>query len=170
MKSHFQMMAGYNRWANKLLYAAAGLLADEDYRLDRGGYFKSVHGTLNHVLVADRIWMKRFTGEGDAPKKLDVILHDDLQRLTIEREREDQRIIDWVDGLPEKTFAGRFTFTTITDMRTISQRIGPALSHFFNHQTHHRGQAHALLTGLGNDAPSLDLLYFQRSKEGLKWS
>jgi uncharacterized damage-inducible protein DinB len=170
MKTHFQMMAAYNKWANEALYTAVRTLPDEDYRLDRGAFFKSIHGTLNHILVADRIWMKRFTGEGDAPKKLDAILSDDLQKLTIEREREDERIVAWVSGLPEKAFSGRFTFTTITDLRTISQRIGPALSHFFNHQTHHRGQAHALLTGFGKDAPALDLLYFQRSKDGLKWA
>jgi uncharacterized damage-inducible protein DinB len=170
MKAHFQMMAAYNQWANRALYAAARQMPDEDYRLDRGAFFKSVHGTLNHILVADRIWMKRFTGEGDAPKKLTVILGEDLEKLTIEREREDKRIIDWLDTMEAKTVTGRFTYTTVTDMRTISQRLAPALAHFFNHQTHHRGQVHALITGFKMDAPTLDLIYFQRSKEGRKWS
>ena len=129
-----------------------------------------MHGTLNHILVADRIWMKRFTGEGDAPKRLDAIICDDLPRLSIEREREDQRIIDWISALDAKSFAGRFSYMTVTDMRTVSQRLAPALAHFFNHQTHHRGQAHALLTGFGLDAPGLDLIYFQRSEEGRKWA
>jgi uncharacterized damage-inducible protein DinB len=169
MKTHFQMMAAYNQWANELLYAAARGIPDEDYRLDRGAYFKSVHGTLNHILVADRIWMKRFTGEGDAPKKLDTILRDDLLRLTIEREREDQRIVHWIEGMDAKAISGRFTYTTVTDMRTVSQRLAPALAHFFNHQTHHRGQVHALMTGFGADAPALDLIYFQRTEEGRKW-
>ena len=170
MKAHFQMFAAYNQWANKLLYEAARRLPDEDYRRDRGAFFKSVHGTLNHILVGDRIWMKRFTGEGDAPKRLDAILCDELETLAVEREREDARIIEWVSGLDAKALAGRFTYTTITDMRTISQRVAPAMSHFFNHQTHHRGQAHALLTGFGLEAPSLDLLYFQRTQEGRKWA
>ena len=170
MKAHFQMFAAYNQWANKLLYEAARRLPDEDYRRDRGAFFKSVHGTLNHILVGDRIWMKRFTGEGDAPKRLDAILCDELETLVVEREREDARIIEWVSGLDAKALAGRFTYTTITDMRTISQRVAPAMSHFFNHQTHHRGQAHALLTGFGLEAPSLDLLYFQRTQEGRKWA
>jgi uncharacterized damage-inducible protein DinB len=170
MKTHFQMMAAYNQWANRVIYAAARQMPDEDYRLDRGAFFKSVHGTLNHILVADRIWMKRFTGEGDAPKKLDAILGEDLEKLTIEREREDKRIVDWIESMDAKGITGRFHYTTVTDMRTISQRLAPALAHFFNHQTHHRGQAHALTTGFGIDAPVLDLIYFQRSKEGRKWS
>jgi uncharacterized damage-inducible protein DinB len=170
MKAHFQMFAAYNQWANAALYGAAKLLPEADYKRDRGAFFKSVHGTLNHILVADRIWMKRFTGEGDAPKRLDAILCEDLQKLSIERAREDQRIVDWISGMDAKGLAGRFTYVAVTDMRTISQRLAPALAHFFNHQTHHRGQAHALLTGFGLDAPVLDLVYFQRSEDGRKWA
>jgi uncharacterized damage-inducible protein DinB len=170
MKAHFQMFAAYNQWANAALYGAAKLLPEVDYKRDRGAFFKSVHGTLNHILVADRIWMKRFTGEGDAPRRLDATLCEDLQKLSIEREREDQRIVDWISGMDPKGLAGRFTYVAVTDMRTISQRLAPALAHFFNHQTHHRGQAHALLTGFGLEAPSLDLIYFQRSEEGRKWA
>jgi uncharacterized damage-inducible protein DinB len=170
MKSHFTMFAAYNAWANTMLYSAVAKLPDEDYRLDRGAYFKSLHGTLNHILVADRIWMRRFTGEGDAPSKLDVILYDDFSLLRVAREVEDKRITGWIADLLPQAFSGRFTYTAVTDMRTISQRIAPALAHFFNHQTHHRGQAHALLTGFGEDAPSLDLIYFQRSEEGRKFA
>ncbi len=166
MKSHFRMFAAYNAWANSVLYSAVANLADEDYRLDRGAAFKSVHGTLNHILVADRIWMKRFTGEGDAPSRLDTILYDDFVLLRLAREAEDARIIAWIDDLRTEAFTGRFTYTTVTDLRTISQRLTPALAHLFNHQTHHRGQASALLTGLGEHAPVMDLIYFQRSEEG----
>ncbi|HBF55025.1 MAG TPA: damage-inducible protein DinB, partial [Afipia sp.] len=69
---HFRMFGHYNAWANARLYEAAGRLGDADYRADRGAFFKSVHGTLNHLLATDRIWMKRFTGEGDAPDRLDA--------------------------------------------------------------------------------------------------
>ena len=170
MKNHFRMFAAYNAWANRHLYAAVSKLPDEDYRLDRGAFFKSIHGTLNHLIVADRIWMKRFTGEGDAPNRLDVILYDDFSLLKVAREAEDARIINWIEDLRIEAFAGRFTYTAITDMRTVSQRLSPALAHFFNHQTHHRGQAHALLTGLDVDAPALDLVYFQRSEEGRQFA
>lgn len=170
MKQHFQMFAAYNQWANGVLYDAAMRLADEDYRLDRGAAFKSLHGTLNHILVADRIWMKRFTGEGDAPSKLDTILYDDRTLLRVAREAEDARIISWIGDLRPEAFAGRFTYTTVTDLRTISQRLSPALAHFFNHQTHHRGQASTILTGFGEEAPVMDLIYFQRSEAGRKFA
>jgi uncharacterized damage-inducible protein DinB len=170
MKTHFAMFAAYNEWANRIIFNAVGALPDEDYRLDRGAPFKSVHGTLNHILVADRIWLKRFTGDGDAPRKLDTILYDDFELLRVAREAEDQRIIDWISDLRPEAFSGRFTYTTVTDLRTISQRLSPALAHFFNHQTHHRGQASALLTGFGLPAPEMDLIYFQRSEAGRKFA
>ena len=170
MKTHFTMFAAYNAWANQMIYTTAAALPDEDYRLDRGAAFKSVHGTLNHILVGDRIWLKRFTGDGDAPRKLDTILYDDFELLRVAREAEDQRIMDWIADLRPEAFAGRFTYTTVTDMRTVSQRLAPALAHLFNHQTHHRGQVSALLTGFGLPAPEMDLIYFQRSEGGRKFA
>lgn len=169
MKDHFSMMAAYNHWANRRLYAAAGELSGEEYGRDLGAFFKSMSGTLNHVLVADRIWMKRFTGEGDAPDRLDAVIHGALPALKIARESEDKRIAEWVAGLDDEALAGRFTYVTATDMRTVSQRLAPALTHFFNHQTHHRGQAHTILSILGKSPPSLDLIYFQRTDEGRRF-
>lgn len=166
VKQHFAMMAAYNRWANRIVYEAAAELTDEEFRRDMGAFFKSVMGTLNHLLVTDRIWMKRFTGEGQAPTKLDTILFPALGALEIARRSEDERIVNWVDGLSDEALAGRFTYTTVTDMRTVSQRLAPALSHLFNHQTHHRGRVHAMLTALGRPSPALDLIYFQRTEEG----
>ena len=166
MRRHFRMFAAYNLWANARIYDAAADLDEEEFNRDTGAFFGSMMGTLNHVLAADRIWMKRFTGEGDAPAKLDTILHRALPGLKVAREAEDQRIMDWVEGLDDEAVAGRFTYMTATDMRTISQRLSPALDHFFNHQTHHRGQAHMILTVLGRPSVPLDLIYFQRTEEG----
>jgi uncharacterized damage-inducible protein DinB len=81
MTERYRMFAAYNAWANVRLYDAAAKLSDADYRVDRGAFFKSVHGTLNHLLVADRIWMQRFTGTGEAPGRLDAILHEDFGDL-----------------------------------------------------------------------------------------
>ena len=166
MKQHFQMMAAYNGWANACVFEAAGALAPDDLEREMGAFFGSVLGTLNHILVADRIWMKRFTGEGEAPARLDAILFAALGSLKAAREAEDGRIATWIDGLSEKAFSGRFTYMTVTDMRTVSQRLAPALAHFFNHQTHHRGQVHAMLTALGQPSPELDLIRFQRTEAG----
>jgi uncharacterized damage-inducible protein DinB len=162
VKAHFDMLALYNRWANQRVYDAAARLPDADYRADRGAFFKSVHGTLNHLLVGDRIWMRRFTGEGEAPTRLDAILHEDFAELRAAREAEDARIIRYVEGLDDAALAGRLRYRTIVKPADIEQPLAPALMHFFNHQTHHRGQVHCLLTGLTGDAPSLDLIMFQR--------
>lgn len=164
MTEHYRMFAAYNAWANERLYDAAAKLSDADYRADRGAFFKSVHGTLNHLLVADRIWMRRFTGEGDAPAQLDAILFEELSALHAARRKEDERIARYVDRLDDAALAGNFTYRTISRPATITQPLAPALDHFFNHQTHHRGQAHCLLTAIAGReaAPSLDLILFQR--------
>ena len=160
----YRMFAGYNAWANERIYDAAAKLADADYRADRGAFFKSVHGTLNHMLVADRIWMRRFTNEGEAPRQLDAILFDSLPALREARVAEDQRIHAFVESLDAAKLAGDFTYRTITNPTTLIQPLAPALDHFFNHQAHHRGQLHCLLTAIGGHdfAPSLDLILFQR--------
>ena len=129
---------------------------------DSGAFFKSMHGTLNHLLVTDRIWMQRLTGEGDAPDRLDAILFDDFAELRAAREAEDRRIVGFVTGLNEMQLAGVIRYRRVSTPEMFEQPLTPALAHLFNHQTHHRGQAHAILTSLGATAPELDLLYFQR--------
>lgn len=170
MKQHFRMFAAYNRWANGQLYDAALELSEDEFNRETGAFFRSMMATLNHILVADRIWMKRFTGEGQAPATLDTILFSDVAKLRAAREAEDQRIADYVEGLTEKALTGRFTYMTVTDMRTVSQRLAPALAHIFNHQTHHRGQAHTILTSLGKPSLTLDLIYFQRTENGRQFA
>ncbi len=162
--SRYPMFAGYNAWCNERLYAAASRLSDADYRADRGAFFKSVHGTLNHLLIGDRIWMHRFTGEGELPKSLDAILYDDFAALRAARRAEDLRISRYVESLSDADFAGSIRYRTFVNPATIEQQLAPALDHFFNHQTHHRGQAHALLSAvIGNAAtPSFDLIIYQR--------
>ncbi len=164
MKPYFDMFAGYNRWANRRLYAAARALPDIDYRKPRGAFFSSLHGTLNHLVVSDRIWMRRFTGDGPVQTRLDEILFEDLDGLDAARQAEDDRIVGYVDGLSEADLTSTFSFRTIVKPQDITQPLAPALGHFFNHQTHHRGQAHCLVTEIaGNDAmPSLDLIIYQR--------
>ena len=166
MRQRYQMFAAYNAWANRRVYDAAGALTDEEFSRDVGAFFRSLQGTLNHLLAADRIWMKRFTGQGEAPTSLGAVVHPNLDPLRLAREVEDQRIVRWIDSLDEKALAGRFTYMTVSDMRTVSQRLAPALDHFFNHQTHHRGQAHTILTALGQPSLQLDLIAFQRTEDG----
>src|SRR5918992_1097913 len=102
MQSHFGMFARYNEWANRRLYACAAALSNADYRADRGAFFASVHGTLNHLLLADRIWMNRFTGQSFGFKSLDQELYSDFAQLRAEREKDDNGIIAWVEPLTLK--------------------------------------------------------------------
>lgn len=161
MKTHFLMMAEYNRWANERLYRMAAALPDDLYRKDAGAYFKSLHGTLNHILTADRIWMWRLTGTGDHPDTLDAIVCDDLPSLTASRRAEDERITRYVDVLAEPDFEEPVNYRTLNG-KPFQQPRREILAHLFNHQTHHRGQVHALLTKMTGDAPSLDLILYQR--------
>jgi uncharacterized damage-inducible protein DinB len=162
MKAHFEQFAAYNRWANARLYQAALALGDAHYRRNVGAFFKSMHGTLNHILVTDRIWLKRLTGEGDHPDRLDAIIHDDRPALALARADEDDRIIRYVASLDEAMLDGLQEYKT-TSGKPFTQKRSDILAHLFNHQTHHRGQAHTILSiCAGREPPPLDLLPFQR--------
>ena len=163
IKTQFQTLAAYNQWSNRLIYAAAPELSDADYRANRGAFFGSLHNTLNHILVGDRIWLHRITGEGDAPERLDAILYDDLATLTAAREAEDIRLISFVDGLDSAALTGTFQYANMSGDR-FEQPLAEVLVHVFNHQTHHRGQSHTLITASDHPAPSLDLIQFYRER------
>ncbi len=165
MKDRYVTFAGYNAWANRRLYDASALLSDAEYRADKGAFFKSMHGTLNHLLATDRIWLKRFTGQGEAPDRLDATLHEHLADLRAAREVEDRRIVSYIGGLDEAALKGVIRYRRVSSPEEFVQKLAPALDHLFNHQTHHRGQAHMILTTLGKTAPELDLLYYQREVE-----
>ena len=160
--AHYRMFGHYNAWANHRLYDAAAQLSTEQYRADRGAFFKSVHGTLNHLLVTDRIWMQRFTGEGDAPNRLDAILFETFDELRAARRGggpADRRFCGWArrrahrgnDQIPPRLIAGAIRAATGACAGALVQSPDPP-----------RGHVHAMLTGLVGKAPELDLLYFQR--------
>ena len=158
----FKQFAAYNKWANARLYAAALDLPETSYRLHIGVFFGGLHGTLNHLLLTDRIWLRRLTGEGDYPNRLDAILYEDRKELSRARIAEDERLIKVIGSYDEATLKGLHGYKTTSGMPQ-SQILGEILMHLFNHQTHHRGQAHACLSILtGDEPPSLDLLVFQR--------
>jgi uncharacterized damage-inducible protein DinB len=162
MQSHFAQFASYNRWANARLYEAMLALDEAEYRRDVGAFFKSMHGTLNHLLVTDRIWMKRLTGEGEHPKGLDAIICEDRAQLALARADEDDRIVRFIASLDDAAINGTFKYAT-TAGKPFEDSRAAILAHLFNHQTHHRGQAHAILSiCTGSEPPSLDLLGMQR--------
>ncbi len=162
---YFRTLARYNRWANERLYAACAKLHEAEYLKPRAAFFGSIHGTLNHILVGDRIWMGRFTDHADGIRALDQILYPEFAGLRVAREAEDAQIVNHADALDLPTLNSTLRYKT---MRAPSQSMATpmrfALGHFFNHQTHHRGQAHGLLSQTAVPPPPLDLLYFLRER------
>jgi uncharacterized damage-inducible protein DinB len=152
-------MARYNRWMNEKLYALCGGLPDAERKRDAGAFFKSIHGTLNHLLLADRIWMGRFTGQPfTEAKSLDQELYASFDELGTERAKEDERIVAFANGLTEATLAGTLSFISIVNPAPRTCAFDLALTHFFNHQTHHRGQVTTLLMQRGIDPGVTDLI------------
>lgn len=166
LKERFDELAAYNRFVNVRLYQDAATLSDEARKRPIGLFFGSLHNTLNHLLVADYIWMRRMTGDGPQPERLNQVLHEDFEELRAARVAEDDRIFEFVTGLRPPDYDRVMEYRNSTG-KVFQQRIGPALTHFFNHEAHHRGQAHAALTILGIPEPqSFDLLAWQRANGG----
>lgn len=166
-KERYDELAAYNRFVNARLYAEAATLPDDARKRPLGLFFSSLHGTLNHLLVADYIWLRRMTGDGPQPERLSQILHEDFGELRAARVAEDDRIFDFVTGLQESDYDSRVLEYRNSTGKLFQQKLGPALTHLFNHQAHHRGQAHAALTILGIAEPaSFDLLAWQRANGG----
>lgn len=151
-----RMMARYNRLANRRLYDACAALPAEELERDRKGFFHSILGTLNHIMIGDRIWLGRFAGREMPSTGLDAILYADFAALRQAREAEDERIEDFAAGLDEAFLAATIGYRNNQGLR-FDDPMPLLLTHFFNHQTHHRGQVHDMLSQAGIAPPSLDL-------------
>ena len=158
--AHIRRMAAYNRWANRRLYEACARLDAAHFHAPRRAFFGSLHGTLSHILVADRLWLGRIEGRPET-LRLDDQPHPALAPLRAEREAVDARIVDLVAGLEEGALGGEITYTNQAGEPFRSTREA-ILLHLFNHQTHHRGQAHDQLSQTEVAPPPLDLMIFLR--------
>lgn len=158
--AHAQLMARYNQWQNRSLYAAADQLSDADRKRDQGAFWGSIHGTLNHLLWGDQNWMHRFAGtpRPTIPGKESPGLFEHWADLKREREAFDETIIGWTDGLNQEWLAGDITWFSGLSGREMTRPRWKIVTHFFNHQTHHRGQVHAMLTRLGAKPEDTDLM------------
>jgi len=170
MKAHFRRLAAYNRWANQTLYEAAGKLSAQAFAAPRVGFFPSLSKTLNHILVGDTVWMGRLDGSGPAGiTSLDQTLHPEFAPLAQARAAMDDRIVRFVDDLPAQRFDEILSYRNMAGVAN-QTAIDQVLTHFFNHQTHHRGQAHAMLSSTEVKPPELDLIYFLRAHpEAAAW-
>lgn len=152
-------MARYNRWQNRSIYTAADTLTPEERGKDRGAFFKSIEGTLNHLLWGDSTWLHRFAGtpkpEGGIPQS--VLRISEWDMLKTERAAVDEAIVIWSDGISDDWLAGDMTWYSGAVGREVSKPYWFLVAHFFNHQTHHRGQVHAMLTSAGAKPDDTDL-------------
>ena len=154
-------MAAYNRWANTRLYEAVGKLSPEAFAAPRSGFFPSLLKTLNHILVGDTVWMGWLDGSGSSIKSLDQVLHAGFGALKAARVAMDDRIVAFVDAVEPARLEQDLVYRTVAG-DPMSTQLAQVLAHVFNHQTHHRGQAHAMLSSTEVAPPPLDLIYCLR--------
>jgi uncharacterized damage-inducible protein DinB len=159
---YVQAMARYGEWMNERLYALCGKLSDAQRKEDVGAFFKSIHGTLNHLLLADRVWMGRFTGTAFKVASLADELHADFNELRAQRQVTDEEIARWAGAITDAELEGELTYMSIVDPAPRSYPMGIVVTHFFNHQTHHRGQLTTLLSQRGIDPGVTDFLWLPR--------
>ncbi|KPQ18734.1 MULTISPECIES: DinB family protein [unclassified Halomonas] len=170
LQQHFEQLATYNQWMNAKLYDAAGTLSDSELTEERGAFFGSIFGTLNHIAVADTIWLKRFAthasssertlevmGALPTPARLDQTLFDGLEGLKAHRQWLDTVIINWVAALTDDELSTTLSYHNTKGVAS-KRRYSSLVVHFFNHQTHHRGQTTTLLSQAGVDVGVTDLL------------
>lgn len=144
-------MASYNSWMNEKIYRLAGGLDDHQRKRNLGAFFKSIHGTLNHLLLMDQAWLQRFRGQDLTMTSADQELFADFGELSAARTKMDQAIEAWASDVTEEFGHTPFRFYSVIYKKERVLSGWAAIVHLFNHQTHHRGQAATLLTQLGKD-------------------
>ncbi len=167
--AQLQLLATYNRWMNEKVYAAAAQLSRADIDLDRGAFFGSILGTLNHIVVGDTLWLRRFAQHPrgyaqlgavldlPVPSGLDAIVCNELRDLAARRVELDRLILAWVPDIVDEDLDKPLRYANSKGQRQ-SRNFHGLLTHFFNHQTHHRGQVTTLLTQAGAEVGVTDLV------------
>ena len=160
-RAYVQRMARYNRWQNENLYGVADRLTAEERQRERGAFFGSIHKTLRHLLWGDQIWMSRFAA---APKPQgsiaqSVALYAEWEGLKSKRADFDRRIVAWADYIEPDWLAAEQTFFSGAIGREVTKPRWVLVTHMFNHQTHHRGQVHCMLTQAGRRPSDTDLTF-----------
>ncbi len=164
--AYVRTLAAYSRWMNARLYEHCATLTDAERKRDAGAFFKSIHGTLNHLLLGDRVWLGRFTGNLFSVKSLADELYADFVQLRAERSATDGEIEAWAAALTDEALAGELAYSGVTNPALRRQPLWFAVAHFFNHQTHHRGQLTTLLRQRGIDPGITDLIALPGAAEG----
>ncbi|MGB0958655.1 MAG: DinB family protein [Halocynthiibacter sp.] len=159
-------MARYNLWQNKEMLAIVGSLPKEERQKNRGSFFGSIEATLYHLLWGDRIWMSRFDG-WDVPKGQiaeSVEFARGWSSYLIERRDADRKILHWSEGLSEEDLSWELVWHSHAMGQEVSRPLSLCITHFINHQTHHRGQIHAMISACGVK-PHISDLFFMPDKD-----
>ena len=152
--------ARYNAWANCRIYEACAALPDAELQRDRSAFFKSILGTLNHILLADLIYRERLEKKPTTFTRLDEILHTDFAALRAAQRAQDEWYIGFADALPPAALDGQLSFDTVETREHFSLPLRRCLTNLFEHQIHHRGQTHHMLSHAGIAPPPLDFIKF----------
>lgn len=155
--NHFPMLARFNGWANEQIYGTCSELPQQAYRLDRKAFFGSISNTLNHLLVVDRLWLGRLERVEHGIRGLDQILYDDFDSLRSARIAEDHHLIGYVDNLDAVKLSEIIKYRLMNGQNAETP-VHLILVTLFNHQTHHRGQVHTMLTQAGLSPPDTDVI------------
>jgi len=153
---HYHLMARYNHWMNRKLYGVCAQVPDELRKKDLGAFFKSIHDTLNHIMLADMAWLSRFRQQ-QVNFKPGQRLYEEFDALRSAREELDQDILQWAGGLSADWLASDLTWSSAIDGKTRVHPVWALVSHFFNHQTHHRGQVTDMLKQQGYEPGVTDI-------------
>jgi len=154
--ANFQLLANFNIWTNEKIITSCKKLAEKDYKKDREAFFSSIHGTLNHLLVVDKAFIAHMEGKNHGLKSLDQILYENLFQLEEARIKEDKHLINLVNNLSEESIHKEITYNGFETGKT-THTINMILITMFNHQTHHRGQIHNMLSQSGIKPPQIDI-------------
>ena len=152
-----RLMARYNRWMNERLYALCATMPDSERKRDRGAFFGSIHGTLNHLLWGDRMWLGRFAGPPCTHPEFGTDMFAGFDELSRERETTDRAMLDWAGGVSADWLAAALVYASVVDGKMRRLQAAVAAIHLFNHGTHHRGQLTTLLKQAGVDPGVTDL-------------
>jgi uncharacterized damage-inducible protein DinB len=176
LKTQFTRMADYNQWMNTRVYDAASRLEPAELHADKGAFFGSVFGTLNHILVADTIWMNRFARHPrgfrslsamdslPTPQGLSKPLYADFEQLRVARRAMDAMIIGFCTEALDEDYDHNLSYTNLAG-QAFNDAFDSLVQHFFNHQTHHRGQVTTLLSQAGIDVGATDLVAMLRERQ-----
>ena len=155
----FNIQAKYNKWMNDHFYMLSDSIADDERKRDVGAFFKSIHGTLNHILLGDRLWMSRFQNTDFDIESLDQELYSDYAELKNQRAITDSNISNYVGSLTSDALNQPITFVSKVKQSEHTYILRDCILHFFQHQIHHRGQVSTLISQLGIDIGVTDMMW-----------